>query len=106
MARPVTQRNCPPNLRRPHNRPGRSPRLASFDWGQAVRIMSENFGQVVVCDFEYETSGGEYQLVAGDLPRPLCVVAYVLDEHLQHVRTVRRWRGDFGMSPPFDIGPD
>jgi hypothetical protein len=68
--------------------------------------MSENFGQVVVCDFEYETSGGEYQLVAGDLPRPLCVVAYVLDEHLQHVRTVRRWRGDFGMSPPFDIGPD
>ena len=35
----------------------------------------------------------------------LCMVAYVLDEHLQHVRTIRLWRGEFGTAPPFDIGP-
>jgi hypothetical protein len=34
------------------------------------------------------------------------MVAYVLDEQLQHVRTIRRWRGDFNPTPPFDIGPD
>jgi hypothetical protein len=68
--------------------------------------VSKNFGQVVVCDFEYETVSGEFELVAGDLPKPLCMVAHVLDENLQHVHTVRRWRGDFGKSPPFDIGPD
>ena len=34
------------------------------------------------------------------------MVVYVLDEHLQHVRTIRMWRGDFGSAPPFDIGPD
>jgi hypothetical protein len=68
--------------------------------------MSGNFGRVVVVDFEYETSGGGYHLQAGDLPRVLCMVAYVLDENLQHVRTVRLWRGEFGSAPPFDIGPD
>ena len=68
--------------------------------------MSENFGQVVVCDFEYETVGGEYELIAGDLPKVLCMVAHVLGENLQYVRTVREWRGEFGKSPPFDTGPD
>ena len=34
------------------------------------------------------------------------MVAYVLDENLQHVRTIRLWRGEFGTTPPFDIGPD
>ena len=34
------------------------------------------------------------------------MVAYVLDENLQHVRTIRMWRGEFGTAPPFDIGPD
>jgi hypothetical protein len=68
--------------------------------------MSENFSQIVVCDFEYEVSGGEYQLVDGDLPQVLCMVAYVLNENLQHVRTIRLWRGEFGKKPPFDIGPD
>ena len=34
------------------------------------------------------------------------MVAYVLDENLQHVETIRRWRGEFGTSPPFDIGAD
>src|SRR5262245_37140228 len=61
--------------------------------------MSEHFSQVVVVDFEYE-------ITAGDLPRPLCMVAYVLDENLRHVGTIRLWRGEFGSQPPFDVGPD
>jgi DNA polymerase I len=64
------------------------------------------FETVVVVDFEYETVGGDYDLVAGDLPVVLCMVAYVLDENLQHVRTIRLWRGEFGPAPPFDIGHD
>jgi hypothetical protein len=68
--------------------------------------VSERFGTVVVADFEYETSGGDYNLQPGDLPEPLCMVAHVLDANLQHVRTARLWRGDFGSTPPFDVGPD
>ena len=68
--------------------------------------MSGYFTSIVVVDFEYETSGGDYDLVAGDLPAVLCMVAYVLDENLQHVRTIRLWRGEFGPTPPFDIGDD
>jgi hypothetical protein len=34
------------------------------------------------------------------------MVADVLDEHLQHVRTIRLWHDDFGHTPPFDTGPD
>jgi DNA polymerase I len=68
--------------------------------------MSESFTAVIVCDFEYEVEGGEYGLRGGDLPRPLCMVAFVLDEKLQHVRTIRTWRGEFGSSPPFSIGSD
>src|SRR6516225_2245182 len=59
--------------------------------------MSENFGRIVVCDFEYECEPGE-------LPRPLCLVAHVLNEHLEHVYTAKVWRGEFGREPPFDIG--
>jgi hypothetical protein len=65
-----------------------------------------NFGTVVVIDTEYETAGGDHNLRPGDLPVPLCLVAYILDEHLHHVRTVRLWRDDFGSAPPFDIGDD
>ena len=61
--------------------------------------MSGNFAQIVVVDFEYEVSNG-------NLPNPLCMVAHVLDENLQHVRTIRMWRGEFGTAPPFDISPD
>ena len=61
--------------------------------------MSENFREVVVCDFEYEVT-------PGDLPNVLCMVAYILDENLRHARTIRLWRGDFGTAPPFDTGPD
>ena len=65
-----------------------------------------NFGPVVVVDFEYETEGGEFGLISGDLPQPLCMVAYVLDEHLRHVHTIKLWRGRFGRAPPFDVGDD
>ena len=34
------------------------------------------------------------------------MVVHVLNENLQHVRTIRMWRGEFGKSPPFDTGPD
>jgi hypothetical protein len=68
--------------------------------------VSEYFTTINVVDFEYEVTGGEYDLVAGDLPKVLCMVAYVLDENLQHVRTVRMWRSEFGTTPPLDIGPD
>ena len=61
--------------------------------------MGENFATIVVCDTEYEVETGE-------LPKVLCLVAFVLNEKLQLVRTVRLWRGEFGASPPFDIGPD
>ena len=75
------------------------PGSVALDRRQAVGVMSENFANVVVCDFEYEVADG-------DLPNVLCMVAYVLDENLQHVRTIRMWRGEFGTTPPFDIGPD
>jgi hypothetical protein len=45
-----------------------------------------NFTTINVCDFEYEVADG-------DLPDVLCLVAYVLDENLRHVRTIRLWRG-------------
>ena len=57
------------------------------------------FDQVVVLDFEYEIEDG-------GLPNILCLVAYVLDQNLQHVRTIRLWRGKFGREPPFDVGSD
>ena len=57
------------------------------------------FGNIVVVDFEYEIGDG-------DLPNVLAMCAFTLDENLQHIRTVRLWRGEFGPAPPFDIGPD
>ena len=57
------------------------------------------FRQVVVVDFEYEIEDG-------GLPNVLCMVAYILNANLQHVRTIKLWRGEFGPTPPFDIGPD
>jgi DNA polymerase I len=61
--------------------------------------VTQVFSQIVIADTEYE-------ITAGELPNPLCLVAYVLDENLRHVRTIRLWRGEFGSAPPFDIGPD
>jgi len=70
--------------------------------------VNANFTQIVVLDFEYEVEGGVYSLKLGDLPEPLCMVAYILDEHLHHVRTIKMWRDELLAStrPPFDIGPD
>jgi hypothetical protein len=61
--------------------------------------MRRTFKHVIALDFEYEVE-------PGGMPNVLCMVAYVLDEHLRHVHTLRWWRDDFGSKPPFDIGPD
>ena len=57
------------------------------------------FSTIVVADFEYEVGDGE-------LPNVLCMVAHVLDGGLRHVRTIRQRRGEFGTTPPFDVGPN
>src|SRR5438477_7834258 len=95
IARSTDRRHFP----RPHDRNRRSSRPVATARRQAVSVVSDNFGSVVVCDFEYEAA-------PGDLPNPLCMVAHVLDENLRHVRTVHIWRGNFGTAPPFDIGDD
>jgi hypothetical protein len=62
------------------------------------------FGRVVALDFEYEVESGEFGLVRGDLPKVLCMVAYVLEGWpLQHVQTIKLWRGNFPKKPPFPI---
>jgi hypothetical protein len=61
--------------------------------------VSGHFTAIVVADFEYEIDDN-------GLPNVLCMVAYVLDSNLRHVRTIRMWRGEFGTMPPFDTGPD
>jgi DNA polymerase I len=58
-----------------------------------------HFTTIVVADFEYEVADGE-------LPDVLCLVAYILDENLRLMRKIRMWCGEFGSTPPFDIGPD
>jgi hypothetical protein len=59
----------------------------------------DTFKRIVIADFEYEVS-------PGNLPKVLCLVAYVLDENLQHVRIIRQWHGEFGTAPPFDTSDD
>jgi DNA polymerase I len=61
--------------------------------------VSKKFTTINVCDFEYEVADGE-------LPNVLCMVVHVLDQNLQHVRTIPAWRGEFDKTPPFDIGPN
>jgi DNA polymerase I len=58
-----------------------------------------HFGRIIVADFEYEVRDGE-------LPDVLCLVAYELDEHLERVRTIRRWRDEFEAKRPLDGGED
>src|SRR5262249_39455331 len=83
----------------PHDRERGSSGPGGSDRCPAVYVVSGNFSAVVVCDFEYEAAPGE-------LPDVLCMVAHVLDENLQHVRTIRLWRGEFDSVPPFDVGSD
>jgi hypothetical protein len=59
--------------------------------------VSGNFTNIVVGDFEYEVTDG-------DLPNVLCMVVHMLNENLQHVRTIRTWRGEFGSTPPLISG--
>jgi DNA polymerase-1 len=61
--------------------------------------MRRCFRRVVVLDFEYEIEDG-------GLPYVLCLVAYVLDENLRHIETIRRWRGEFDTVPPFPVDDD
>jgi hypothetical protein len=58
-----------------------------------------HFRRIIVLDFEYEIEDG-------DLPNVLCLVAYILDSNCRHIETIRRWRGEFGTSPPFDTDDD
>src|SRR6516165_6367362 len=99
MADANARRNHRQNIRRKDDRDRRSPRPIASDWCQAICVVRKNFGRVVVLDFEYEID-------TNLLPNVLCMVAYVLDENLRHVRTIRLWRGEFGSMPPFDIGSD
>src|SRR5258708_4094310 len=84
-------------LRRSHHRP-RGSSWTITTHRRAANVVS-NFTTVVVVDFEYEIDDN-------NLPNVLCMVAHVLNENLQHVRTIRMWRGEFGKTPPFDIGDD
>src|SRR5262249_1300538 len=97
MADANARRNHRQNIRRKDDRDRRSPRPIASNWCQAICVVRKNFGRVVVLDFEYEID-------TNLLPNVLCLVAYVLDENLRHVRTIRLWRGEFGSMPPFDIG--
>src|SRR5262245_24806517 len=62
-------------------------------------MKAAKFRSIVVVDVEYEVNDG-------DLPILLCLVAYILNEKLEHIETIRLWRGQFGPKPPFDIGDD
>src|SRR5262249_3000888 len=85
-------------LRRSGDYRSRSPGALASDRRTGV-AMTGNFRSIVVVDFEFEVGPGE-------LPRPLCLVGQVLDEHLQHVRTVRLWQDELNVAPPFDTAPD
>jgi DNA polymerase family A len=63
--------------------------------------VTEVFSQTIVADTEYE-------IEPGNLPNLLCLVAYVLDENLRHVHTIRMWREQlFALrAAPFDVGLD
>ena len=62
-------------------------------------VLRRYFRRYSIVDFEYE-------IPEGGLPNVLCMVAYILDENLQHIETIRRWRGEFGTSPPFPVADD
>jgi DNA polymerase family A len=61
----------------------------------------DTFDKIAVIDFEYEVADD-------DLPRPLCMVARLLDGNLAHLHTIKLWRDELERmtAPPFDVGPD
>jgi hypothetical protein len=63
------------------------------------------FRHIVVADFEFEFGGhasGDEASRSGERPRPVCMVA----KELNSGQEWRLWRGEFGPTPPFPIGPD
>jgi hypothetical protein len=58
---------------------------------------------IVAADFEF---GGHSSFAdasrSGERPRPVCMVA----RDLISGQTWRLWRGEFGSTPPFPVGPD
>jgi DNA polymerase I len=63
------------------------------------------YRHIVVADFEFEFGGHtsfEEASRSGERPRPVCMVA----KELRSGQTWRVWRGEFGSTPPFPIGPD
>src|SRR4249919_1167753 len=67
--------------------------------GRRYHRLRKYFRRIVVLDFEYEIEDG-------GLPNVLCLVAYILDGSGRLIEIVRRWRGEFGTSPPFPIDDD
>ena len=68
-------------------------------------MMELPFSHIVVADFEFEFGGhasADHAGRSGERPRPVCMVA----KELRSGQTWRVWRGQFGSSPPFAIGPD
>ena len=63
------------------------------------------FRYIVAVDFEFEF-GGHTSLEdagrSGERPRPVCMVA----KELHTGQVWRRWRGEFGPTPPFPFGSD
>jgi len=60
---------------------------------------------IVVADFEFNFGGHasfEEASRSGERPRPVCMVA----KELRSGQEWRLWRGQFGPTPPFPIGPD
>ena len=68
-------------------------------------LKSLPYRHIVVADFEFEFGGHvsfEDAGRSGERPRPVCMVA----KELRSGQTWRLWRGEFGSTPPFPIGPD
>jgi DNA polymerase-1 len=63
------------------------------------------YRHIIVADFEFEFGGHDSPEAAsrsGERPRPVCMCA----KDLISGQEWRLWRGDFGPTPPFPIGPD
>ena len=57
--------------------------------------MLDAFREIVVADFEFTARAGEQ-------PAPLCLVAH----ELRSGRRFRIWQDQFGLAPPYAVGPD